>query len=59
MICLKYYCGICGFEYDEKKGDDESGIPPGTAYDDLPEDYVCPACGVKKENFVPYKKAMK
>lgn len=47
----KMVCSICGYEYDPEKGCPESGIAPGTAWEDLPEDFVCPLCGVGKELF--------
>ena len=47
----KYVCLVCGFIYDEELGDPENGIEPGTKFEDLPEDYVCPLCGVGKEEF--------
>ncbi|MBQ7109456.1 MAG: rubredoxin [Clostridia bacterium] len=48
---MKYVCTVCGFIYDEEIGDEESGIEPGTLWEDVPEDYVCPLCGVGKEDF--------
>ena len=48
---MKYVCEICGYEYDPAVGDPEHGIEPGTAFDALPEDWVCPLCGVDKTNF--------
>lgn len=47
----KYVCDACGWEYDEAIGDPESGIEPGTKFEDLPEDFVCPLCGVDKDSF--------
>ena len=47
----KYVCLVCGFVYDEELGDPENGIAPGTKFEDLPEDYACPLCGVGKEEF--------
>lgn len=47
----KYVCGPCGYEYDPEVGDPDNGIPAGTAFEDLPEDWVCPICGVGKEDF--------
>ena len=44
-------CGACGFEYDEQVGIPERGIAPGTKFEDLPEDFDCPMCGVGKELF--------
>ena len=48
----KYVCSVCGFTYDPEKGLPELGIEPGTAFEDLPEDFVCPVCGMSKEAFV-------
>ena len=47
---MKYIC-VCGWEYDEAVGDEELGIAPGTKFDDLQEDFVCPVCGLDKDNF--------
>jgi rubredoxin len=47
----KYVCTVCGYVYDPKVGDPNHGIPAGTAFEDLPEDWVCPECGVGKEYF--------
>jgi len=47
----RYECTACGFIYDPASGDPDSGIPPGTAFENLPEDWVCPQCGVSKEYF--------
>ena len=48
-IDMKYVCSLCGFEYDEEKGYPEGGIAPGTPWDELPEDFECPLCGVGRE----------
>lgn len=48
---MKYVCDVCGWVYDEAKGSPENGIPVGTKFSDLPEDFVCPLCGVGKDNF--------
>jgi rubredoxin len=49
----KFRCPGCGYTYDEDKGDDHEGYPPGFLFEDLPEDFVCPACAVRyKEDFV-------
>ncbi len=48
---MKYVCDVCGWEYDEEAGCPESGIEPGTKWEDLPDDFVCPMCGVGKEDF--------
>ena len=47
----KYLCTVCGYIYDPAAGDPENGIRPGTPFADLPEDWVCPECGVGKELF--------
>lgn len=47
----KYICAICGFVYDPEEGDPSIGIPPGTRFEDLPEDYKCPICNASKEYF--------
>ena len=49
----KYRCTICGYIYDPAEGDASQGVPPGTAFAALPEDWVCPVCGVPKSEFVP------
>lgn len=46
-----YMCVVCGFIYDEAKGDPEHGIAPGTKWEDVPEDWSCPDCGVAKSDF--------
>ncbi|MGE5279951.1 MAG: rubredoxin [Deltaproteobacteria bacterium] len=48
----KYECTVCGYVYDPAKGDPEHGVAAGTKFEDLPEDWVCPECGVTKDNFV-------
>ena len=53
IIMKKYVCDVCGWEYDPAVGDPENGIEPGTAFEDLPEDWVCPLCGVGKVQFSP------
>jgi len=47
----KFECEPCGYIYDPELGDPESGIKPGTSFEDLPEDWVCPLCGAGKEDF--------
>lgn len=47
----KYVCDVCGYEYDPAAGDPDNGIAPGTAFEDLPDDWVCPVCGVGKDQF--------
>ena len=47
----KYECETCGYIYDPEAGDPDSGIAPGTAFEDIPDDWVCPLCGVGKDDF--------
>ncbi len=47
----KYRCVVCGWIYDPETGDPESGVNPGTAFEDLPDDWVCPICGAPKDQF--------
>lgn len=49
----KYRCTVCDWVYDPELGDPDAGIAPGTAFEDLPDDFVCPLCGVGKEDFEP------
>jgi rubredoxin len=49
----KFECTACGYVYDPEQGDPDSGIEPGTAFADLPDDWVCPLCGVGKDMFEP------
>jgi len=53
FIMKKYFCNPCGYTYDPEKGDPEHGIKPGTAFEDLPDDWCCPMCGVSKSMFQP------
>ena len=48
----KYLCEPCGYIYDPEKGDPDGGIEPGTAFEDIPDDWVCPICGLGKDVFV-------
>jgi len=48
----RWLCIVCGFIYDEAKGDPDGGLPPGTRYEDIPDDWECPDCGVRKADFV-------
>ncbi len=49
----KYVCSVCGYNYDPAAGDPDSGVAPGTAFEDIPDDWVCPVCGVGKDMFEP------
>ncbi len=51
----KYECLVCNHIYDEAEGDAETGIPPGTRFEDLPDDWVCPTCGAEKADFEEVK----
>jgi len=51
----KYQCTVCGYVYDPEVGDPDNGIKPGIPFEDLPDDWVCPLCGVGKEEFEPYE----
>ena len=48
---MKYVCDVCGYTYDEATGDLEHGIAPGTKWEELPENFSCPVCGVDKDYF--------
>ena len=50
---MKYVCEVCGWEYDPAVGAPEAGIPAGTPWEEVPEDFVCPLCGVGKDSFAP------
>lgn len=47
----KYICTVCGYEYDPEIGDVDTGIAPGTTFEALPDDWLCPVCGVGKDLF--------
>jgi len=47
----KYRCLVCGYIYDPKDGDPDNGVAPGTSFESLPSDWVCPECGVGKDQF--------
>jgi len=51
MTC--YQCPTCNYIYDPEVGDSKAGIPPGTAFKDLPKDWTCPDCGEPKSKFLP------
>lgn len=52
-ILMKYQCTVCGYIYDPAVGDVDSGVEPGTAWEDIPADWTCPHCGVSKDMFEP------
>lgn len=47
----KYVCEVCGYVYDEQIGEEEQNIAPETKWEDVPEDFTCPICGVGKDEF--------
>lgn len=47
----KWRCTVCGYVYDEEEGDEKYGIEPGTTFEELPDDWVCPVCGAPKSQF--------
>ena len=47
----KYVCTVCGYVYDPALGDPENGVAAGTAFEDLPDDWVCPICSAEKDQF--------
>lgn len=51
MYMDKYVCDPCGYVYDPAEGDPDNDVAPGTAFEDLPEDWVCPVCGADKDQF--------
>ena len=50
-----WICESCGFIYDPADGDPDGGIPPGTAFEDIPDTWFCPVCGARKRDFAPYE----
>ena len=50
-----YICTSCGFIYDPDEGDPDGGIPPGTAFTEIPDTWFCPVCGARKADFEPYE----
>ncbi len=49
----KHWCRICGYVYNPQAGDPDDGVPPGTAFEDLPDGWTCPTCGATKRYFEP------
>ena len=49
----RWVCGVCGFVYDPAHGLPDEGIPPGTPFEDIPDDWGCPDCGASKADFEP------
>ena len=50
-----WICTSCGFIYDPAEGDPDGGVPPGTAFADIPDDWFCPVCGARKTDFEPHQ----
>lgn len=50
----RWICAPCGYVYDQQKGDPDHGIKPGTKFSEIPDDWVCPICGLTKPSFRPY-----
>lgn len=50
---MKYVCDVCGYIYDPENGEPDAGVAAGTKWEDVPEDFVCPLCGVGKDQFSP------
>ncbi|MFA6176854.1 MAG: rubredoxin [Phycisphaerae bacterium] len=50
----KYKCLMCGYIYDPAKGDPDNGVVPGTAFEAIPDTWVCPECGASKDEFELY-----
>ncbi|HEY1774940.1 MAG TPA: rubredoxin [Solirubrobacteraceae bacterium] len=50
----RWHCESCGYIYDVADGDPDGGIPPGTAFEDIPDTWFCPVCGARKRDFTPY-----
>ena len=49
----KYICDVCGYVYDPEAGDPDNGVEPGTPWEEVPIEWVCPECGVGKDQFSP------
>jgi rubredoxin len=49
----KYRCTVCGFVYDPEEGDPDGGVAPGTPFEEIPGNWICPVCGVAKSDFLP------
>ncbi len=49
--CRAWVCQVCGWVYEEAKGDPDHGVAPGTRWEDVPDDWCCPECGVDKSEF--------
>jgi len=52
-LMQSYVCQVCGYVYDPAVGDPDNGVEPGTLFENLPDDWVCPVCGADKDSFSP------
>ncbi len=50
---MTFVCDVCGYIYDPEEGDPDNGVSSGTAFENVPEDWVCPLCGAEKSDFSP------
>jgi rubredoxin len=50
---VKFKCTVCGYIYDPEEGDQDGGILPGTPFEDISDNWICPVCGVSKSDFEP------
>jgi rubredoxin len=55
VTAQQYICTSCGFIYDPEEGDPDGGIPPGTPFEEIPDDWFCPVCGARKRDFELYE----
>lgn len=55
-VISKYKCPVCGYIYNPDEGEPENNIPPGTPFENLPDDWTCPICGTSKDEFEPVLK---
>lgn len=51
MVYKQYMCVLCGYIYDEEKGELDDGLAPGTKWEDIPDTWICPECGAGKKDF--------
>ena len=51
----QWICESCGYVYDPVEGDPDGGVPAGTPFEEIPDDWFCPVCGARKKDFVPYE----
>jgi rubredoxin len=51
VVMVRYVCTVCGYVYDPEKGDPDNGVEPGTPFEELPNEWVCPVCGATKDQF--------